>query len=220
MPRPEPANRSNAAYEELRVGILSGRWAADTRLSTYRLAVELGMSRTPVIEALKRLQADGLIEIIPQVGCRVLSGGQDIGEVFLIWSALEGVAAETAAGRVTEEDLGRLELELAAGEAALDVQDTAAFEESSRAFHAKVVRISGLAHVERILEGLWTLNRAQVATGGVLASDLAKSVVDHRAILAALSSGDPEAARTATQEHLRRCGHMYLAHVAAGQGRD
>jgi DNA-binding GntR family transcriptional regulator len=92
MVRSGATNRSDTAYERLRTDIVGGRWLPDTILSTYGLTEELAMSRTPIISALKRLEADGLIEIIPQVGCRVLQREhEEISETFTIRAALEAL---------------------------------------------------------------------------------------------------------------------------------
>lgn len=198
-------NRSIAAYEELRAGILDGRWAPDDHLSTYRLATELGMSRTPVSEALKRLEADGLIAIVPQVGCRVLPAAGDPRETFLIRAALEGIAAEVAASRIGDAELRALAAGLRAAEAAVAAADAMAFASADREFHVGLVRAAGLAHVERVLFGVWTLHRLQVARHGGHARWMAASSDEHRRILRALRDRDAVGARVAVEEHLRRC---------------
>jgi DNA-binding GntR family transcriptional regulator len=209
------ANRSTSAYEQLRAAILSGRWSPGARLSTYKLADELAMSRTPVIEALKRLEADGLIEIVPQVGCRVLAGAnEEIDETFLIRAALEGLACEAAAVTITADELRAIDQTLEASEVAVEVGDAHAYSDANRAFHLQIVRCSGLAHVERMLEGVWTLNRYQLTACGLLGSRLQASMSEHRAMFAALEAHDPVGAREAVDAHLRRCGREYRALVA------
>lgn len=222
MSRVGVRNRSGAAYEELRAGILAGRWAPDARLSTYRLAEELGMSRTPVIEALKRLEADGLIEIVPQVGCRVLAGAhEEIDEGFLIRASLEGLAAEVAATRITAPQLEQLEELCEAAERAIAGGDAEAYGEANRPLHRLIVRASGMSNLEDMLEGIWTLHRHRLASSGFLALGMRASGAEHRAILDALKAGDPAAAREATATHMQRCGADYRAfasRVAAGDG--
>lgn len=206
MGQTEVLNRSGQAYEALRRGIRTGRWAPDERLSTYRLADELGMSRTPVIEALKRLEADGLIEITPQVGCRILTGRrEDIEEAFLIRIELEGLAAEHAARNITPAQLDRLAaLVEQAGVAAQD-HDAERFGTANRALHRRIVEASRLVHLERILEGVWTLQRHQSDSTAFLSAAMQGSEPEHRVLLRALAEGDADGARAAMEAHLRRC---------------
>lgn len=213
MTKTASTNRSNCAYEELRDGILTGRWEADERLSTYRLAEQLGMSRTPIIEALKRLEADGLIEIVPQVGCRVVGGAEGIDETFLMRGALEALAAEAAAARIATDELDVLALACDECERAHEAHDPDRYHEANRAFHQQIVRSSGLTHLERLVEGLWTLNRCQLKACGYAEHAMAPATSEHRAILEALAAGDAAAARAATEEHLRRLARDYRAHA-------
>lgn len=209
-------NRSGQAYEELRRGIQSGRWAPEERLSTYRLAGELGMSRTPVIEALKRLEADGLIEITPQVGCRILPGRrEDVEETFLIRVELEGLAAEFAAVRIDDNGIADLRALVEEAESAARAHDAEAFAAANRALHRLIVEASGLAHLERLLDGVWTMHRFQLGADGFLANAMHGSEPEHRAILRALADGDSAAARAAVEGHLRRCLGEYRAHMDA-----
>ena len=117
-------NRTERAYRHLASEIVRGRWQAGETLSTYALAEELGSSRTPVLEALKRLEQEGLVEIIPQVGCRVLRpGSSSVEELFTLRGALEGVAAAAAARRIDHGELHALEALLQQLEAAADRGD-------------------------------------------------------------------------------------------------
>jgi DNA-binding GntR family transcriptional regulator len=214
MARNGSANRSDVAYERLRADIIAGRWLPDTTLSTYGLAEELGMSRTPIIGALKRLEADALIEIIPQVGCRVLRRAhEEISETFMIRAALEALGAEMAAARITDEELDALDRILQDAEAAAEAGDSDRYEHANREFHTGILEASRFTHMQRILGGLWTLNRYQLAASRFLSTRMHVSSGEHRAILAALKAHDPDAAREAAGSHLRRCSQDYLDFV-------
>jgi DNA-binding GntR family transcriptional regulator len=214
MVRSGATNRSDTAYERLRTDIVGGRWLPDTILSTYGLTEELAMSRTPIISALKRLEADGLIEIIPQVGCRVLQREhEEISETFTIRAALEALGAERAAERITDRELASLEQVLTAAEAAASAGDAEAYEQANQAFHAQILAASRLTHMPRILSGLWTLNRYQLATSRFLGQRMTVSNREHREIMAALKAHDAVAAREAVENHLRRCSADYLTFV-------
>jgi DNA-binding GntR family transcriptional regulator len=216
MARTGSSNRSDTAYERLRADIIAGRWLPGTILSTYGLAEELEMSRTPIIGALKRLEVDGLIEIIPQVGCRVLRRAhEEISETFMIRAALEALGAERAATRITDRELAALEEALRAGENAAATGDADGYEQANQAFHTQILAASRLTQMQRILNGLWTLNRYQLATSRFLSTRMSVSAAEHRTIFEALKARDPERARQAVDDHLRSCSGDYLAFVQA-----
>ena len=97
-------------YDLLRERLLEGHYPAGTRLPTDDLRLELGVSKQPVMEALRRLAADGMIEIVPQVGCLVT--GYDLHEIedfYLGFGGFEGSIAGIAALRRTDEQLAELD---------------------------------------------------------------------------------------------------------------
>lgn len=199
-------SRSERAYDTLRSDLLASRWLHGTMLSTYALAEELGMSRTPVIDALKRLERDGLVEIVPQVGCRVVGRtSEDAVEALRIRAALEGLAAEAAAERITEHELRGLRAQLRAHERAARRSDATACEEADRAFHEALVRAAGQPQLEKLIRNVWLLNRHQVGElrARFVASRIGASAKEHRRILETLEAHDPEAARAAAEGHLR-----------------
>lgn len=204
------------AYERLRADITAGRWLPDTILSTYGLSEELGMSRTPIIAALKRLEADGLIEIIPQVGCRVLRRArEEISETFMIRAVLEALAAEVAAPRLTERELTSLREVVEAGEAAAAAGDAERYETADRAFHAQLLAASRMADLQRIVTGLWTLTRYELASSRFIGERMPVSAREHRAIFEALEARDSAEARRTTESHLRSCSRDYARFVEA-----
>ena len=90
----------DAAYEQIRRRILDNAWPPGHRALEQEVALALGMSRTPVREALMRLQAEGLVEVIPRHGMRVLPvSPNDMREIYQILTALECMAAELLAQR-------------------------------------------------------------------------------------------------------------------------
>ncbi len=99
------------AYQQIRRWIVEGRLRPDERLVEQRLATELDLSRTPVREALRQLQSEGLVEVEPHRGARVRSLTlADIGDLYELRARLEAMAAELAAERATADQLNRLDL--------------------------------------------------------------------------------------------------------------
>src|SRR5918994_7649165 len=107
---PLSRSASAAASEVIREAIIDGRLAPGQRLKEEELARELGMSRTPVREALLMLQSEGLVESIPRRGATVRSYAVgDLDDVYQLRALLEGYAARRAAGRISADDVVRLE---------------------------------------------------------------------------------------------------------------
>lgn len=103
---------ADAAYEQLLEAILAGRLRGGAELSEVSLAAELQVSRTPIHEALRRLSADGLVQIAASGLARVARfTRRDVTEIYEMRSLLESAAAERAAERLTDEQLTRLQAE-------------------------------------------------------------------------------------------------------------
>ena len=184
---------------------MAERWDIGTTLSSYVLAHELEMSRTPVIEALRRLEHDGLVEIVPQVGCRVVAHrARSLEELLTLRAALEGLAAAAAAPRLTApalDELGTLAAELAA---AGHRHDRATFIALDEALHLAVAEASGMPRLAASVRGLWTTLR--VALEGTALPDglLAAAGDDHAELVRALASGSGRRARRAMERHVWR----------------
>src|SRR5512138_1774184 len=100
----------NQAYQELKRIILERQILPGGKLNEGDLAQALGISRTPIREAINRLEKEGLVKIVPQKGAYVVQFTEaDIYELFLIRENLEGLAAYLAATRISEKDLAKLE---------------------------------------------------------------------------------------------------------------
>jgi DNA-binding GntR family transcriptional regulator len=202
--------RADQAYETIRSWLLEGRWQPGEIISTYALSELLGLSRSPIQEALKRLEQEGLVEIIPQVGCRILvPTSEDVAEVFTIRAVLEGLAAERAATEITQEELGELRQILAASEEAAQARDGKRYEALNRAFHSAIVRAARMPRLEKLLRNLWMLGRYQLASVPFLGQRAPLSLQEHREILKALEDRDPKRARETLEAHLRACSRDF-----------
>lgn len=108
-----PISLKEKAYAEIRRRILSGELSVEAPLSEYQLADELGLSRTPVREAVKRLEREGLLQSIPNRGTFVAElTARDISEIYQVREQLEGFSARIAAERMSEENIKKLEEEI------------------------------------------------------------------------------------------------------------
>ncbi|WP_457633660.1 GntR family transcriptional regulator [Oceanithermus desulfurans] len=188
-----------AAYERLKRRILEGVLRPGARLSEPALAQALGVSRTPVREALQRLSQEGLVELRPGRGARVrVLSPREVEEVYEVRALIEGEAAARAAGRCDEAGLHRLEAALDALETA-DPDDFAAQIAADERFHALLVAASG----NRVLEQVFHDLDAALALTRQFSRDLNQTPetrAQHRAIVAAIRAGDAAAARAAAND--------------------
>jgi DNA-binding GntR family transcriptional regulator len=200
------ARASERAQAQLRDAILRGELAPGEHLGEVELAERLGVSRTPVREALSRLAAEGLVEVHAHRGARVVSfSAEDLEGIFDVRLALEPRATGRAADRATHTDLADLE-ELAEGMLAAGApgpdQDLDALVPLNRDFHARLLAIAdapalraALANVVHAPVVLRTFHTYDPAS-------LARSLAHHAEIVVALRAGDPDWAASVMRSHL------------------
>lgn len=225
-------SRADRAHEYIAKEILEGRWRAGEILSTYALAEELKISRTPISEALKRLEADGLVEIVPQVGCRVCErpDQQLITELSTLCGALAGVAAESAALVLTAEQLSKLERIVIESERSLTIRDSRQLIDLNYRFYSEIAEASNMPRLLMVSRGTWSLLRHQLLgypSLGEQATDLLMESAQHqRAIFEALRCARGDEARLLCERHIRRFGPRFAygqrttAHSPDAVGRE
>ena len=193
-------------YDQLRALVLSGAIEEGGRIAESQLAARLGVSRTPVREALQRLEGDGLVRAQGR-GIRLrLLGAEELAQLHAARAGLEGWAAYLAAGRVARGEIAPARLatldERAAATHRLTVEgDLARAVESNRAFHEGVAALADNAVISGALERWW--DQIVLSTRRSLhAPGRTQAVHDeHERILRALRGGDAEAARAAVEGH-------------------
>lgn len=211
MPSVSPSHsRSEYAYQQIRRGLLAGRWRSGEALSAYSLAEELTVSRTPIMEALKRLESEGYLEIVPQVGCVVRGiSSEQIRELFLIRAALEGVAAELAAARIGEPGLRRLRSNqlLAAGAAERD--DAESFQELNQTFHRLIVEAAEVPLLSTLIMSFWQRREYETGSQIYFRVRMEQSLAEHGAIVVLLAARDAARARAAAEAHVRAAAEQF-----------
>ncbi|MGI9117337.1 MAG: GntR family transcriptional regulator [Gaiellales bacterium] len=185
----------------LRERIRTGELPAGTRLRQEVLAEELGISRTPLREAMRLLAADGLVELEPNRGAVVTALSREAQVQF--WRAR--LALEPAAARLGAETREPTALKAMARAIADQRAGTAAAGfAANRAFHLALVQSAGNAHLDRFAESLWVqavgtvIYDAQAGDPAIAAG----YADDHQAILDAITAGDAELAERRTREHI------------------
>jgi DNA-binding GntR family transcriptional regulator len=213
------------AYDHIHALIVSGRLAAGSRVSELSLAGQIGVSRTPVREAIRRLVHEGLLEQVPRLGTVVRAPQRrDIVELYEIREALEGHAVRQAADRITADELTRLtrlcdELrrlgrQLQESKArTLDAAGMRRFLAADLGFHMTLMRSAGnqrllkLVADSRVLTGIFGTRRQEHDLAVVRETERY-----HRCILAAVKRRDGEAARKLLTAHIRASRDEALAH--------
>lgn len=213
--------------QEIQDRVASGTLPIGTWLRQEKLALDFGVSRTPIREALQKLHARGVIELIPNRGARVRWPTiREIREAYLVRAELEGLAAELAASLVTQEQIFRLrEAEELFGEAVAarsrrrhdSVAPDVGWTRANDLFHEVIHEASCNLQLQQTIHGLHrTFPRS--LTWEALDQDvrlLKENVAQHRAIREAIERGDGAAARLSMVEHVKRSGELVAVRSAA-----
>lgn len=202
-------SNTERAYHALRELILSGDLAAGTDHLETELAGRLGMSRTPVREAALMLEANGLLEVRPRKGVRILSlTVNDMKEVYDVLTELESLAARRAAeAQYQEADLQGLASAIDEMDKALVAEDRRRWAAADDRFHTELVRLGRNKRVEDIVAMMADqVRRARTMTLFVRPLPL-KSNEDHRAVYQAILAGDAVKAAKMHHEHRLYAGN-------------
>jgi DNA-binding GntR family transcriptional regulator len=196
-------NRKAVAYEFLKQGILTQRYSPGQTLIEESIATELGMSRTPVREAIRELSREGLVQSIPNRGSivRVLTA-QELLDIFDIKMRLEGLCAARAAERNGPATASALLKALKAMSAAARTKDRKGYLLADEAYHAAIYEGAQNERAHKIvadLNALWHRMRAGMAA---IESRMETAVEEHRRIAEAIGAGDSQAAENAMRTHL------------------
>lgn len=146
---------ASEVFDQLRLKIISGELKNGERLVEMELAKYLGVSRTPVREAIQRLEQEGLVEILPRKHCLVKGiDFEAINEIILIRTLLEPTAARVAASKITDEQLLTLKGYLEQSEMFFQLGKVEELMMVHDLFHAEIIKVSGLTRLVNILENL------------------------------------------------------------------
>jgi DNA-binding GntR family transcriptional regulator len=186
----------------VREAIVAGRLKPGERIRQQSLATELGMSPTPVREALRALVTEGWLKLIPHVGVSVADVNYDgIDEVYALREMIEGRLAAEAAQRITAAQLGQLRA-INQDYREASTNDAAALtRELNFRFHETIWEAAGWPTAVGILHSLW-VRAPWVAMSGVRGRE-ERTFKEHQKVIAALKSGDAERSRDALAGHVR-----------------
>jgi len=209
----ERASLAHRATELIRRAIVSGTLAPGEHISLRDLALRLGVSATPIREALIHLNAVGLVEYLPGRVQIASPTPAAIGDAFDLREALEGMAARLAASRRSEEQAARIEQLAGLSHEAAKAFDQEAFRRHDSQFHRSIGRAAGSAQLERYLSNALdlalTLRNLRVDGRPFRA----RSAPMHLLSAAAIRRRDPDEAERASREHVRQVRAQVMEEV-------
>lgn len=208
----------NQVLEIMREMISNRRFQPGSRIKVEELSRELGVSRTPLWEAIHRLEAEGLLVRFPHRGVYIaeLTGDQAL-QLYAVRQILEATAARLAAVRITPAGLDRMDEQFRLQEALVRQRDLIGYSRSDFEFHAVVYEACGNEYLREMLERI----KAKMLPFGLrIEAALPELYLDHRRLLEALRAHDPDRAEDAFRVHNERVIHIITEGVVEARKLD
>ena len=203
-------------FDSLRKAIILGKLKPGERLMEIQLAEEMGVSRTPVREAIRKLELEGFVVMVPRRGAYVAGVSvKDIADVFEVRSALEGLAAGLAAERITEEEMEELEkvIHLISGE-----EDILTVYKKDNEFHELIYKASRNHRLTQIITNLSEqINRFRLTSLSV-PGRLKIAVDEHKKIIEAISDRNVDLAHSLACEHMENAEQNLINAIREEEG--
>lgn len=202
------------AYNTLRAGIIEGVYPPGTRVTEQEIAASAGVSRTPVREALRRLEAEGLLRFVPHQGAFVTSwSDQDAEDIFELRAMLEGYGARLAASKATSENIRQLR-DLAEGQCQEAAERSPGYLERiadlNNQFHRHLQQVAASARLRATLATISSAPLVLQTFRDYDGDDLNRSAHHHMEIVEAIEAGDGDWAESVMHSHVmaaRRAFH-------------
>jgi DNA-binding GntR family transcriptional regulator len=195
--------------------IVSGHYPPGARIVEFQLAKELGLSQSPVREALRELAAVGIVTILPRRGARVrLPSVKELADVSVVRAEVDGLAARLAASRMPDDTLDTMEALVAEMLGSLARRDFSGVTDADVRFHELIAEASENHALERAFGQLAPFARTFITLTlpGVDVNDI---VLQHRPILEALRAHDPDRAAAAARAHQLAVAELLSTHLPA-----
>ncbi|MBK5965501.1 GntR family transcriptional regulator [Thiocystis minor] len=210
---------ADRVFDQLRQAIVAGEIPPGSKISEPVLATRYGISRGPLREAMRRLEATNLVERKPNVGARVITlSNAQLLEIYVIREALEGMAARLAAERMSDADIGALQalLERHRHEVARDDWQTYFQQEGDLDFHFRIVQGSGNRRLVDILcNDLYHLARMYRCQFGMKSDRAREALKEHGQVVEAIAERDGELAEWLMRRHIRASRQSIERRLAA-----
>lgn len=207
-------------FKEIEQAILNGAFAPGDSLTELRLSADLGVSRTPVREALRQLELEGLVRMIPNKGAVVVGVSEkDIADIYTIRSHIEGLAARWAAENVTDEEIGVLREIVELQEYYVSRGDSIQVWHLDSRFHELIYECCHSRPLRHTLSTFHHYIQKARAMSFKTAGRAKVAVQEHRDIFEAIAQRDPDAAEVLTAKHIKNAKANFLQrHVLSAAG--
>ena len=203
-------SRADLAYRRLKSAIESGSLVPGRRMREAELASWLGISRTPIRDALKQLESEGLLVAAPRRGLVVAAlDQQQVTEIYAVREILEGLAARLAAQQASDAEIAALE-DIVERQAATPDSDPETLARLNRLFHGRMYRTARNRYLLQVLSGLESALALLPRTTYEHPGRPATALLEHRAIMQAIAAHDVEAAESAARSHIRAAERIRL----------
>ncbi|MDA8228295.1 MAG: GntR family transcriptional regulator [Desulfitobacterium hafniense] len=213
--------KTDMIYHMLREAIVSGELIPGERIVLRKLASDLGVSAIPVREAIKLLEAEGLVDLFAHSEVTVSRFSEkDYRELFEIRVLLEGHAAELAARRVNEEFLGELDQLLGEMRECIERKDYKAYGILNREFHTKINTYSGNEHLQKMIDLVMAKTDRARALFVYYPERIRDSLQGHEDIVKALKQGDAEAVKKIIAEQTQSGCEVFLKYCKNVSGQE
>lgn len=204
-------------YDTLKQGITTMNIYADDaelRLDERKLSEQLEISRTPIREALARLEQEGLVHIVPRKGVYIVrKTKREVLEMVTVWAALESMAARLATEVASDEDIAELRTMFADAQNEQPSADIDEYSSKNIRFHQAILRLGGCRLIEDMADNLF-IHMRSIRARTISEADRAKrSVIDHMEIIEALEKRDAELAERLVREHSMNLARHIEEHV-------
>lgn len=200
-----------AICETLRGAIRDGILTPGERLMEIQIAKELGVSRTPVREALRKLELEGFVIMMPRRGTYVANLSiRDVNEVFEIRTTLDALASGLAAERITQEELQRLKDLLVNIDKYIKQNNLAKIVETDTEFHDLLYKASRNKRLVGIINNLREQLTRFRSTSMAVPGRLKETLEEHKKIVCAIEKGDTKGAELASLEHMEKSEQTLL----------
>lgn len=215
---PKKERLGDLAYQVIREMIAEHRFQPGARINVEELRKELGVSRTPVWEAINKLEQEGLVKNIPSRGVYMVELTlQDTLHLYQVREVLESMAAREAAARIDDETLDRMAANLNLQQTAVAVRDLRAYTRLDYEFHASVYGASGNPYLQETLQMI----KNKMRPLGLSIHPLLEELYSHHLeLFAALKSRDADASEKAFKTHNKFIVEYIIKEMAEAGGRE
>jgi DNA-binding GntR family transcriptional regulator len=217
----EPKLLSEDIAESIKTAIIKGKFKPGQKISEGELAESMGISRTPLREAFRKLENEGFIKIIPRKGAVVVDiDAEEAINLYEIKSTLEGLAARLAAANMKEKDIGKLERVNEELKELIDKNDLESFYRMHTRFHEGFVKLCGN---KRLIQMISNLNDHFNRFGIIsltLPGQFEKAIEQHEEIIKAYKSGDPNLVEKRVKTNVMTGGRVLVDHLTRIQEQE